>query len=130
VVKSQNNSKSERIQKHEMPLVENPFKKIKMSGNGQIEDADQKSVSLNDLSKKKKEDSKLPKPENKNSLKEALASVLKNSETPEKKENPPKKEIPKNEEQPQKIQNKQESNTTRPKEIPEDVLKKILEVDD
>jgi hypothetical protein len=71
----------------------------------------------------RKDDAKGPKPENVNALRNALSSVLKDVKTAE--EN--KKPIPESKHetvQPKSVQNHQPQ---KPNEVPEDVLKKILD---
>lgn len=79
----------------------NPFKDIVVNEKGGLDIRSEKKVSLEQLNKKKKKDPKKPSKENRNSLKEALSSIV----STDKKEEPKQKQ----------------------KEIPEDELKKILE---
>jgi energy-coupling factor transporter ATP-binding protein EcfA2 len=77
----------------------------------------------------RKDDDKGPKPENVNSLRNALSSVLKDVKTAEQNRNPvPGKKL--SAEPAQKITgNQPQPQVKKPNEVPEDVLRKILDTD-
>ncbi len=103
----------------EMPQQENPFKHLHVAPDGKIEikePAPPQTVSLEHLKKKEKKpvDKKVPTPENISSLKQALASVIQKPVEPA-----PEKIAP---------EKKEERAPAQPKEVPEDVLRKVLDI--
>lgn len=104
-----------------MPPQKNPFENIKIEDGGKIvikEERKDNAISLESLKPKEKKnfvDPKAPSKENVSSLKQALASVVEKSKLESKgvqQESSPQKSVPQ----------------SGPKEVPEDVLRKILEV--
>lgn len=111
-----------------MPPQKNPFEDIKIAEDGKIvlqEKKPEPTVSLESLKPKDKKhnvDPKAPSKENISSLKQALASVVEKSKN-EKQEAKPSQNEPQNGFAPRRPVEK-----NSPQEVPEDVLRKILEV--
>lgn len=111
-----------------MPPQKNPFEDIKITEDGKIvlqEKKPEPTVSLESLKAKDKKnniDPKAPSKENISSLKQALASVVEKSKNEKQEAKPPQNES-KNGFAPKRPVEKD-----GPQEVPEDVLRKILEI--
>lgn len=115
-----------------MPPQKNPFEDIKIGEDGKIVMQEKKAepkISLESLKPKEKKtnvDPKAPTKENISSLKQALASVVEKSKN-EKQEAKPAQSEPKVGFAPKLSSGKEDTQKT-PQEVPEDILRKILEV--
>lgn len=127
-MKSASDLKPRKNDMPKMPPQSNPFETIKVAGDGKIETKPQ-SISLQSLKPKENSrtpDAKVPSKENLFSLKQALASIVDKSKNeklvPERVVNPLKTEtVKESAKETQKAEAKENL-----KEVPEDVLRKIL----